>query len=659
MFHRVSSATRPMDAAKLSDGRSVLKAILRSMLTTTIFVSVGMASLLSLGVTPAAQAASPTPTWGAPLSVVPVPDESPVIEGTSCATTSFCVAVDGSGNAYTFNGTSWSGATDIDTQINGNGSSMTGLSCPTTTFCMAIDSSGYAVSYNGTSWSTPQLIDGTGVLSGTVSLESISCPTSSFCAVGDQNSSALVYQSGVWGKPQVIDNTTQLSGTASIQGISCASASFCVAVDTKANAIIYNGSSWGAAQTADDGVGTIANNPQTIESVSCVSTTFCMATDASGEAVEFNGSTWQTPVQIVSDFSNTKNISCASTSFCVTGIDAPNASTYTGNVVEFNNGTWSAPQLIDSSGGANGTDILSMSCPTTTFCMAGDMIGDIIQYGQTGASQPTAGYWMLDSAGNVYQFGSAQNYGNGTNLGSASAIAATPDGAGYWVFSGSGNFDAYGDAGKYSYTGQASSPIIAVTSTQDGKGYWVATSGGQVLPAGDAKDFGSPAESGIHLNGGIVAMTATSDGGGYWLLGADGGVFSYGDASFFGSSEQINPGNAPGGSNSFVPNKPLNGIVETSGGKGYWMVASDGGIFAFGNAGFLGSSGQILPSKPAGGNNAFIPVKPIVSMVATSDGKGYWMVASDGGVFAFGDAGFVGSLGANPPSHAIVGFAPN
>ena len=31
-------------------------------------------------------------------------------------------------------------------------------------------------------------------------------------------------------------------------------------------------------------------------------------------------------------------------------------------------------------------------------------------------------------------------------------------------------------------------------------------------------------------------------------------------------------------------------------------------------------------------------------MVPTPDGKGYWMVGSDGGVFAFGDAGFVGSI---------------
>ena len=33
-------------------------------------------------------------------------------------------------------------------------------------------------------------------------------------------------------------------------------------------------------------------------------------------------------------------------------------------------------------------------------------------------------------------------------------------------------------------------------------------------------------------------------------------------------------------------------------------------------------------------------------MAATASGKGYWLVAADGGLFAFGDAQYYGSLGA-------------
>ena len=42
--------------------------------------------------------------------------------------------------------------------------------------------------------------------------------------------------------------------------------------------------------------------------------------------------------------------------------------------------------------------------------------------------------------------------------------------------------------------------------------------------------------------------------------------------------------------------------------------------------------------------------EPIVGMAPTHDGQGYWLVASDGGIFAFGDAAFEGSLGSSPPS---------
>ncbi|MGH9018923.1 MAG: virginiamycin B lyase family protein, partial [Acidimicrobiales bacterium] len=55
---------------------------------------------------------------------------------------------------------------------------------------------------------------------------------------------------------------------------------------------------------------------------------------------------------------------------------------------------------------------------------------------------------------------------------------------------------------------------------------------------------------------------------------------------------------------------------------GYWLDASDGGIFSFGDGvPFFGSAGGIRLNKP------------VVGMAATPDGHGYWEVASDGGIF--------------------------
>jgi len=68
-------------------------------------------------------------------------------------------------------------------------------------------------------------------------------------------------------------------------------------------------------------------------------------------------------------------------------------------------------------------------------------------------------------------------------------------------------------------------------------------------------------------------------------------------------------------------------------------------VFAFGDAGFYGSmGGHVLNS-------------PIVGIVSTNSGLGYWLVAADGGVFAFGDATFLGSLGGVPLNAPIVAMA--
>jgi hypothetical protein len=49
----------------------------------------------------------------------------------------------------------------------------------------------------------------------------------------------------------------------------------------------------------------------------------------------------------------------------------------------------------------------------------------------------------------------------------------------------------------------------------------------------------------------------------------------------------------------------------------------------------------------------------VVALVPTPDGRGYWLVASDGGIFGFGGAGDVGSLpGLGVNVTDIVGAAP-
>ena len=127
------------------------------------------------------------------------------------------------------------------------------------------------------------------------------------------------------------------------------------------------------------------------------------------------------------------------------------------------------------------------------------------------------------------------------------------------------------------------------------------------------------------LNGGV---------GGYWINATDGGVFSFGNAQFHGST---------GG---MVLNQPVVGMAATHDAGGYWEVATDGGVFSFGDAQFHGSTGSIRLNKP------------MVGMAVTPGGGGYWLVASDGGIFAYGDAGFHGSTGSLVLNKPVIGMVP-
>jgi hypothetical protein len=144
-----------------------------------------------------------------------------------------------------------------------------------------------------------------------------------------------------------------------------------------------------------------------------------------------------------------------------------------------------------------------------------------------------------------------------------------------------------------------------------------------------------------------LTITNRSDGGtvtcsgcfrvvgqGYWMVASDGGLFAYGDAKYAGSPDPA------------ALTKPIVAMASTPSGAGYWLAASDGGVFAYGDAPFFGSAGSLELSKP------------IVSLAATPKGSGYWLVASDGGVFAFGDARFYGTTSHLTLSKPIVSVVP-
>jgi Cu/Zn superoxide dismutase len=164
------------------------------------------------------------------------------------------------------------------------------------------------------------------------------------------------------------------------------------------------------------------------------------------------------------------------------------------------------------------------------------------------------------------------------------------------------------------------------------------TAGGQPGPDAQTLDTGDVA--GRTLCGVITgkrgpsgSFSSAGPAAGYWLVASDGGIFAYGDASFLGST----------GTTKLA--RPVVGMAATPSGDGYWVVASDGGIFAYGDAPFVGSTGALKLNQP------------VVGMAPTPSGQGYWLVAADGGVFNFGDAALHGTLGGTKLNSPIVAMA--
>lgn len=166
---------------------------------------------------------------------------------------------------------------------------------------------------------------------------------------------------------------------------------------------------------------------------------------------------------------------------------------------------------------------------------------------------------------------------------------------------------------------------VARSATVTRPGYWVAHQDGGVTPV-DAPVYGDL--RGVALNRAIVGTAGTPDGRGYWLVAADGGIFSFGDAAFLGSTGAIRL------------NRPIVGMASTPNGGGYWLVASDGGVFDYGDAPFRGSLGDtVQPTRIVG----------IADGPATG---GYWMVAANGAIFPFG-VPFEGSAVGTSASPAV------
>jgi len=282
------------------------------------------------------------------------------------------------------------------------------------------------------------------------------------------------------------------------------------------------------------------------------------------------------------------------------------------------------------------------------------------------------GYVMAGSDGAVYSFGDASFYGSVYTFGHGSAqswwgypIVGLADAVnfpynGYWLVSLNGvvcNFgvDTYA-GGSWGYPGNGCwstltgvTDIVGIAPTKDDMGYWLIGADGGVFAFGDAAFLGSVYTFG-HGSAqswwgypivGVASSPIGSGNSGYWLVSSNGVVCNFGVDTYAGGSWGY-PGNGCWTTISGVTN--VVGMGPTQDGQGYRLAGKDGGMFAFGDAGFYGSVPPVT-----------LPV-PIVSTADSLDGNGYWMTGTDGGVVAYGDGYFAGGMATTTLSGPIVGI---
>jgi hypothetical protein len=271
------------------------------------------------------------------------------LTGVSCLSPTDCMAVDGVGNAYSYDGTTWSGPTVV-----APGLAFTSISCSQNpepvggdTTCAAVTSDGDAAiltsaeepSAGGgssnimSSWTEPESIDPGHALT------SVSCP----------------------GTPVALLTTTPGPGG----GMSTSAPQTCVAVGSDGDAAVLTGTwtnnedeqkSFTSSWTAPSAIDTAA----ALTSVSCPTPTSCTAVDKSGDSVTWHGAEWSAPTVELTGTA-LASVSCPGSATAVCSAVGG------GYAVRFSPGA--GPSAISK---LATTALVAVSCPTSANCTTVD-----------------------------------------------------------------------------------------------------------------------------------------------------------------------------------------------------------------------------------------------------------------------------------------------
>ena len=422
------------------------------------------------------------------------------------------------------------------------------------------------------------------------------------------------------------------AGVTAIYGIACPSVLRCIAVGVGAlyTSTVLSTDSGGASWSAVTPAG--ATGPS-LSVVSCASLTFCIAKgEISSNQVEElrtanGGANWTSRV-LPGSFLGYRSLTCVTASECL-AVGGGAGEALPGDVnVTVNGGlTWTR-ELIPASVG----ELTGISCPDSVHCWAVGSTSDQASPEMALIASNDGGHtWSTQKTLPIFSSNPSISCvpGGYCWIGEGGAAETTDGGATWSVRANVGaiyvDSVACFDAQHCQAVGQGppASQLFLNLSSLQMSGYWLLDSNSSIYQFGDAPPS-------LITSGTYSAITSLHSGSNPLAVTPQGWALPSGDCSNLGRVQLA---------------RPIVGLASTPADQGCWMVASDGGIFTFGDARFYGSTGNVHLNKP------------IVGMAPTPDGHGYWLVASDGGIFTFGDARFYGSATGHLNGGTIVGIA--
>lgn len=338
------------------------------------------------------------------------------LQGVSCPSSTYCMAAgfyyDSVGVKKTFvltwNGSAWS----ISSTTNPSGAIATqflGVSCTSSTFCVAVgsyekssDELPFSERWNGTSWKEfIPTVENVGAVG--AKLEGVSCKSTTYClGVGSisyghaatsrrvgfefESTGWTLVESGGYQRTWAVSDFPEVPGpvTSSLSDVSCPEYGFCMRVgsaggsETGSSRIKkWNGSAW-AVQSAPAPSGATATR---LMGVSCSSFTSCKAvgryTNSSGVietlGLSWNGTSWSlstTPSPSGAKSSELLSVSCTSSTACSgVGTYVNSEGTILPLAVSWNGTSWSL-QTVPAPTGSTRTELLGISCNSSTVCQA-------------------------------------------------------------------------------------------------------------------------------------------------------------------------------------------------------------------------------------------------------------------------------------------------